>query len=80
MGGMIFCVIALLVFISCNLGLSILLGKSIGLGGVVLATGLSQIVAITILCQFFFVKKPGIRPRFYLNANLTNQWRRRCGE
>jgi Na+-driven multidrug efflux pump len=73
MGGMIFCVIALLVFISCNLGLSILLGKSIGLGGVVLATGLSQIVAITILCLFFFVKKPGIRPRFYLNANLTKR-------
>ena len=73
MGGLIFCVIALLVYISCNLGLSILLGKFIGLGGVVLATGFSQIFALAILCLFFLVKKPGIRPRFYLNANLTKR-------
>ena len=71
--GSLLMVLTSLVQIGSNLGLSVILGKRMGIGGVVFATGLSKILGILTLCLFFLLKKNRIRLRPYLSLNMAKK-------
>ena len=71
--GSLLMVLTSLLQIGSNLGLSVLFGKSMGIGGVVFATGLSKILGILTLCIFFLWKKNRIPLRPYLSLSMAKK-------
>ncbi len=73
MGGCGLIAIDTLVFMGSNLALSIFLAKTMGIGGVVFASGIAKIIGILLLLLFFVNKKRKMSVRPYVNWNMTKE-------
>ena len=72
-GGSMFALLVTIIEISSNFVMSVALGKAMGIGGVVLATGIAFCIGIFLILLFLFLRKENVTVRPYFDAGLTGK-------
>ncbi|MCR5339659.1 MAG: hypothetical protein K6E75_13995 [Lachnospiraceae bacterium] len=72
-GGSFYALFVTILEIALNFLLSVVLGKMMGIGGVVLATGIAFCIGILLLILFLFLKKEPIKVRPLFKAGLIKE-------